>query len=273
MGLEIRNRDIEDSMERIFDDVEAFLGRWMNRFGGVLEQFRTLAEREQDLASREVTLEQSKSDFKQQRQRWAAQRDDELALLQQQVEELTEAWLRLENEQRVSPTVTPSTASAPPVEEVRKPFKPGEMGPQSPSILPQPSGVKSSPAPVTTSQGAPPSGSSSPGTTPLGVSSPGHLPPGPLIPGPKPEGEGQPLTRSSHTTPAPIPAALKSRSIQVQGSHHDPGRPATISQTGNGQAGEAHRPAAANAPTTRESSLEQFQQLQREVGLNLRPSS
>ncbi len=313
-----------ESVAAVVDDIEAYLQRWMTRINRVLghaydlayredhvgqreNEFaqreiefsrceQELAEREHELQFRERQLVETTDEFRRLRERWAMQRDAEMEQMQQQVEELTEAWLRLEHEQRSSafPSAgqrglakrdaaddADAAGGSPLADAVCDPADRDSSrswhsdhvsdhddadeatGVPGPASVPGPANVSGH-----TNVSGPASGS-------LLVGGSG---PQPAVSGPatrasravsdvSPSGgerAGANAGRPTLPSPAPIPASLKGRHASTasgEPTHPDHGRPATISPADSG-----------DPPPPRESSYQQFQHLQRELGHSSRPN-
>lgn len=141
-----------DSVGRLVEDIERFLGNWMERLTGLMEYARQLTEREAAVDQREASLTRWAAELKEQRQRWVVQRDEEVRQLQEQVEQLTEAWLQLEQEQRgllqaQDPNQSRSRESSRPTSQAEPPRGPCEYvgGPPSGPASPHPSFDESAP--------------------------------------------------------------------------------------------------------------------------------
>lgn len=81
------------SLPQIARDIETFFDNWSPRMQQLLDRCRDLAEREEE-------VRQAEEGLKEQRRAWDAQRQREDEEINETVQQLTDAWLRLESEQR-----------------------------------------------------------------------------------------------------------------------------------------------------------------------------
>lgn len=209
-----------DSLECLMSDVEGFLGEWTDRCRTMLAFAGELRAREQDLAVREDALAEWTAQAEAQQRLWESQREAEHHALQQQIEELTEAWLRLEQEQKgIAPDLDANAARTP----SRAPAE-------------EPALQTAAPAPVTN-----------------------IAPPVPIGPQPSPIASPSPAPTISRHFMVPPPAAGEA------------GRPQTISQR-NAAAPTATYTSPQTTDHRRATIRVQFEQLQKELGFNERPT-
>lgn len=80
-------------LSAIADEIEAYLGQWLSRLEGVLEQYG-------DGSTDDGALEARMAEFEEEKRSWNLHRQQEMQQMQETAEQLTAAWARLENEQR-----------------------------------------------------------------------------------------------------------------------------------------------------------------------------
>lgn len=277
MSTDSDDRGDADPLSDILTDTETFLGRWLDRFEGLLTHGERLAVWEQQLRGREQELSVAADELSARRRRWTESHEREVEILQQQVEELTQAWLRLEDEQRglanTLPGQSPSANTSPSANA-----SPALDASPSPEAYPSPAAFRS----ARESEG---NGSSSAG--PADVSDP-ETSLNPVTTSgvdDRTSTGGKPAAttprRGQAATPAPIPVGLKSRDVSQAAlpkpaAGDENGPPRKLSQaTDLDESREGNR-GGEPAPTPnlpRESRFEQFRQLRREVGLASRPRS
>jgi hypothetical protein len=84
---------IVDALEEVISDIDGFLSQWFQRLSHNADAFHTSAKPDERLRRRVQDLEQDKL-------RWKANQHSEEQRIHERAEQLTEAWLRLEGEQR-----------------------------------------------------------------------------------------------------------------------------------------------------------------------------
>ncbi len=84
---------IVDALQTIVSDVDAFLSNWFRRLDQCVESCPSGA-------TPDAILQRRIEDFQNEKTRWEAQRNSDERHIQEQAQQLTEAWLRLEDEQR-----------------------------------------------------------------------------------------------------------------------------------------------------------------------------
>ena len=295
MATDSDDRGNADPLSAILTDTETFLGRWLDRFEGLLTHGERLAAWEQQLRGREQELAVAAEELNARRRRWTESHEREVEILQHQVEELTQAWLRLEDEQRgladTMPVPSPAAATARPLESPRTPGSPRTPeSPQSPDSPrpPEPEfSAGHSPSPSVSHRVLEPEASGSPsagpahGNDPEVSQEPSRISGGdPGIPAGGISATATPR-RGQAATPAPIPVGLKSRdvtkhSMPQPAAGEESGPPRKLSQFADAdESREDNRAGEATPPPNlpRESRFEQFRQLHREVGLASRPHS
>lgn len=88
-----------DSLRGIVSEIEGFLDQWMQRFDKLLRRCGEPAERAEP-AEPDAAMRQRIEKFDQEYRQWEEQRQRETEQLHEKAEQLTEAWLQLEAEQR-----------------------------------------------------------------------------------------------------------------------------------------------------------------------------
>jgi hypothetical protein len=84
---------IVDALQTIVSDVDAFVSNWFRRLDQCVESC-------QPGTTPDAILQKRIQDFQNDKTRWEAQRKSDERQIQEQAQQLTEAWLRLEDEQR-----------------------------------------------------------------------------------------------------------------------------------------------------------------------------
>ena len=88
-----RSDEIVDALQAIVTDVDAYLSNWCRQLDQCVESRD--AETNPD-----AILQQRYSEFQNEKMRWERQRKLEQQQLQEQAKQLTDAWMRLEDQQR-----------------------------------------------------------------------------------------------------------------------------------------------------------------------------
>ena len=84
---------IAEALDDVISDIDRFLSLWFKRLSHNADSFQAAAKPDERLRRR-------MQDFEQEKLRWKAKRHSEQRRIQEKAEQLTEAWLRLEAEQR-----------------------------------------------------------------------------------------------------------------------------------------------------------------------------
>ena len=95
---EVAEDEIFDALQDVISDVDTFMAGWCKRFDQVVSSCASPAAVEANPA--DANLHDRIKDFQQEQAKWEAKRKLEAERIQEQADQLTEAWLRLETEQR-----------------------------------------------------------------------------------------------------------------------------------------------------------------------------
>lgn len=91
-AADAKPEDFVNELQTIVADIDTFLSRWLERIHADKDSMATRSPSE--------ALQQRMDEFLEERRGWEAKRDFELRKIEENTNQLTEAWLRLESEQR-----------------------------------------------------------------------------------------------------------------------------------------------------------------------------
>ncbi len=112
VSTELQPEAIVVALQAMVADVDGFLSSWLQRIDNSLALANLSPEADEQIRRRI-------SQFQQEKQKWETKRNSEAQQIREQAEQLTEAWLRLEAEQRkflqqTDPQVSSATIRTPP---------------------------------------------------------------------------------------------------------------------------------------------------------------